>query len=1742
MTTFPYAIDNDASIIRIDDNLSQLGSTAINQLRDAVFAIEQSIGLNPGGTLASIADRISVSLNPNGTIKASALTSVGLATLPITDVQVATNAGIQESKLNLNHTTTNLYTRIVTDENTLNSLAAFTTAINSDLHVHVTGGAVLSDNSLARHVVSQIDLNAVPFDSRDPAYIWTGLLDKNGVQRSATTSAEALLQINNDLTGHENATAGAHVATAVSVDVSNFTEIPLSANTVQKALDAIDDMETLSIGEHRQNMHANGVPATARSSQFGDGYGQNIVPLTACETYLVHAPATYPVDDNVVGDDVVKFVPANINYAFDSQFTQVRVGDIITINYANGITAQYPVESIRYAPGSQWFVRLNGVNLFDTADGYARIDRPLFEDNTYGVLACASANNDIYTNILSSVVVGNPRGATALGLGFDPEKLDSGHYNLYLALYPTGNPVDYIINIPAIDVTGNKGITPGKYTIDTVVAATNDQLRAAGYNCRFIAFSHKGEFGIMLADVINNAAFSIIDGEVSGASLIPGGYTNNVIDDIADGYLDAFGFGILGTGIASPAYTGSFTTASAAYSFPTKVIVPRKNRNYVVNGVRRDTFAPTLMAIGDGYWPATITVRSVLGPTVEVTYQVDMLLEDVGLLPGKTLVVQPDFAITDPRYQTVDYGRFIIKSVSFTPACWPVPAYTTITVVSGIHATGISLSPSSLPGLVVRLYFGEDSVGFNELNLVDEIPGVATYLRYHEIYVTDAGNTFSHERARMIKQTASSVNLDTSGTPSPWTITDVSPKLRGFGSPTDPRRYVTFIVLRYDATSGEFDGYIGSPFGDGFGIVTTVRKNTRARFYDITNVDYVELMYTELDTISSDVAPPGNNPRSVLVEIFQPLATDDEMFLLAGCQIDDKDVTFVEDRREFGNVSEKNFTLSAISFIESGERYLHANGVIRGMDYIGVDPYDSATFMFKGGIVLVNGHFCAMNDAKVRIPEIRDSAPPDNVTCAICVNDNGELEPIILTTSKSQFFTANIAPAYYVPSVTFPELIATRKDLLPIYIVTNIINSFTPGTPIDARRYIVDETLNIPFSITDSTLLYGKGNFNTFEQLKTWYSFYNADVGKSTIDIRGSIEIDSENLASGYYGMTLQGGNVAELIIDSGLIISNITLKDLFIYLSPGAMLDLYNGVILDNCIIVVQGDSGVFVVGDSVTIKNCQFFYIPVSPLTAGDYIGTGNAAIYCLAGSGTTRSGLIIDNCKFESFNAASRPPFIGIEVAKGGEFVNSIISNNTFFDDTATQYAAIAIVGVTSGSSVAPLVADVRIDNNVCVNFQSIYLTSVAYSYQPIAVNCQITRNHCAGIGYNTQANTGLATTTLANYKSPGSLLIDGNACWAIGAVLADVTNAVPTATSLTYSTGMVIISDNFTRGMKLPYYAANTKNSSLLVSGNIVEAGDMSLVAPAFQYSDGIDVYTAVSEGDGYSCIVSNNIVRQGHNSAFFGYGILVLKCHADIINNTISGFSGVGISAQNASIQSNHISRGTTVISNYIWLNGPGIIVDNWLDSSTVDNVNNWQDAIISITTAGLVDRNKNHATSKQIIPIARGIITSDANAVFTSTSGPVVSAYGFIYVASVAYTAGAPGTCTWAIPLPDYLPSGVCQINSISVDVELTNATVPINGGSVDLDIFAGDFLVSPLPVFNSQFHNTIDVATALPHLGDTATITLPPSIAPGVPTVTLPPSICASQDYYMRLKCVNLTDGNSFTLNISAITIEYQY
>lgn len=1535
MTVYPNEIDSDADIGRVDDNIVEIGGQIINQLRDALFALEAELGIEPSGSTDSVAERLDVSLNSDGTIKAAALDGVGLVSLPITNTHVGSNAGIAESKLHLIHSTTDLYTSITAASNLLNEYVSKTQELISNLTAHIGGSSTLLNGDPGKHLLSHILINQNPVDPRDLSYTWGGLKDKNGNIRSATQAMQALDQINTDLINHENSTSEAHQAAGISVDTSQFLEIPETSTDAQKVFDYLDQAEVLNMGLHRAVEHVNCIPRHSRSQHLNqDGYSTTIVTETPVTTYLVHS-GDGPNDSISSGDDVISFTPV-LPYLLDSQFTRVRVGDIIRVNYSNGLTASFPIVSLKYAPGSLWYVRINGNNLCE-GYGTATISRPLFDENVFGVLAPAYANpapTSSYNNILPSLILGHPQAASALGIGFDPNQLDENHYKLYLEFYPTGDPGSKKISLPSIDVTGNAGVTPGLYTLDSVVRSINKGFRTIGYNYRFIAFSAEGQVGIMLTDVIDNASFAIIAGTNSTGTLITSTYTKNVVggNDITTDDFDALGFGPSRSNIASAAYDMTQFGSALGAQQPTKIISPLAKRHYIVNGRRKDTFGPMYLANADGYWDATITDRIPVGlSSVEVEYTVSADLSPSGLKAGKTITVQPAIAFNNASYSDVDYGRFLIKDVVFSTPCGENDGYTIITVINGIHAAGTGYASSAAAGLPVKLYFSYDSVGFDIENLIDLSPTVDSYNRYHEVFINDAGKTFSYERARMPRQALSGSLLDTNK----WELLNVSPKLRGYRG-LDPlvfNKYLRVKVLTYDASSGEFTIQMGKLDGaTGVllpGLTVTGRKNIPVRVYDETNVDFIELIFRDNESPGTTITAG----RVVDIEIFPSLNYDQELMLLASCEvcwpaISGKEVIRnLRDLRQFGSVGEINFTQSATEFLTVADRELHQNGVIRGYES---DSPDGLVAAFDGGSCLVNGKIVVSNNQSVVIPNVRkfgDSLGA-TYTWAVCINESGILEPVLITTIKEEFFaTIDGVNSYYLPSYTFSELVNVRRELCPIYLAEATIDTVSSMTLSDIRKHVYVESQNIPYSWSNG---FDSGSFNSISSLKNWVNI----LGNS----------NNKVIVKGYFYGTydLTGFQFPiEFIGDGATFESN---------------------------------SATIITIGSNVLLNNIKFIYNPSSSYTASDNVNTGNG---CIFGSGNI-SNIQITGCSFEcSLLTSQRHPFINFELATNQILSNLIIKNNYFNDGAATKnQSAIAIINKNTGGNSNPaLLTNCFVDGNICNKIQNLCITSVVVSTVGLdtfarpglaALNSNISNNIFGAIGYN--ISSAINTNNFYSSYVNSNLVITNNSANFIGALTSVGKSVIGNFIIHPYGSGRVVVSNNNCNwiGCISTDSSANNETSSLIISNNNVCGYDYTHLTSNYgtglvNHNTAITVISPVGGGLGEvsQVVISDNNINSGYiDSTSYNYQYGILTTQGAIISRNI--IRGVGISGSGRiivispstsgsgyyfNISGNHLIRGSETIDDYIALpssssNNTGIISENIFDSTTVDGAAN----------------------------------------------------------------------------------------------------------------------------------------------------------------------------------------------------------
>lgn len=1564
MSNFPTDLDDDTTLPVVNNNITEIGGEAINALRDAVFNIEQNIGLNAQGSALSISDRLGISFLPDGTLKPSVIAGLGFisAATGIYNADVNPNAMIAESKLKLDHRTADLYNYVRDLVNDINIGIGWISTEGIKLEPHLIG-------AIYRHTLEHIDVVA------DPTRY---LNNKFRTLRNNSDAYQLVNDINNELLAHQWADGSpfgtiqnivtnngstypsnyAHTASGIFLNTSRFATIPETAQDLQTFAEFIDSSSIFLYGTRIQNLYTNGISKISRSSNLAlDGYGPAVVPVTSAIAYLLDGDTTsYPFDDIDAGDDIIEFKPSasdRTSFSFDEKFSLVKPGDIVRINYGT-IEVAFVIREKKYQSdvnplNNRYLVRIAGKNVAYSPTATARIDRSLVNSNKFGVLALGSSQiingstNALSAPALPSLIVGSPRGSMALGLGFNPDHLDGTHYNLYLALFSTGFAQDGYTILPAIDVTGNQGATPGKYTLSSVVEATNRAFRQPGYNYRFVAYSYKGEFGIMLADSYNNAAFSIISAAVASDGTYDQAATNlnlpnNVIslqdfipfDPFGDTFAhDALGFGELGSNIASPPYMATYGSSAAALR-PTKIFTALKRNNYYVDGTERDRLnlqtGQVLDTYGDGYWAASVDGYTVIPGSppsgrVQSVFHIPLDLSATDLKVGKSIVVLSD----DFLYS----GRFIIEDISFD--CDP-DSHTYITVYDSIHANGFSPTTPLPVGSSVKVYFNSDSVSFNQESSTDN-SAFSPFKRHFEVYTDSEANTYTQERGRYYIGGASiNVNgISLVAGSNKFDIVKISPKLRGYQYGTVTK--ITLYITSFNATTGLYVGYLATTSDyvtyTNLGPTVNGKIGEVVRFYDESNIDYIDI-FLDLDSGQTNLT------NSVIdIQLFPTLALDDQIMMIGTCQVNDtsRTVSQLRDERQFGNTSEKDFSTSALDFISAPQRLLDTNGVIQGFVSGDQNDFNNGQIHMSGGTALINGKFIQMNPQVVTLPPVMESDSGFfTINWAICVNDKGEYQPIPLLdkfgvvdatsggpSPAQRIFTAyNVVNGnvYTLDAVTFANLINARKDLTPLYIAKSTVTSgpvFSVAI-YDVRKYVYGQSDNIQFTLVPPT---GDnpdfvGHFRNVSSMVAWVNMMN--VSPVTVKVRG-------NFGSSSSQMNLT------------------TLRNKLILEGDGAVLNVTttNGITIK----------------DHVTLKNITFNYNQSSVTPTGNINGYGGCVLIDPTGlTDKSAQDITIEDCIFNS-STDLHSPFICFRIAPDLDtfvtgYIKDVVVRGNHFNDTTDHPAAIAFLNTyqdpsTSGGQAAVL-ANVLIENNICNQNQIIYVVSTftitndgfgnavevgGDSPGLLAFNVVIRNNRCGAIAYSTCGSVFFSSSIT---QKENGLIIEDNRC---ATIISPVNHQgiVPpnyiTSNRLVYNrfcgTGDVTIRDNNCSYISVvnKRVIANSLPANMRITNNRLYANDyVSNVNNIFGFDAsadpvimgtgvtyGIAIYvdhtTANTSESTTNVIIENNTISKntyngnsgiddsGFTKQYYEGGIFSYV-PAIIRHNTISGFAGEAV--------------------------------------------------------------------------------------------------------------------------------------------------------------------------------------------------------------------------------------------------------
>lgn len=449
MSNFPSQIDTDADLPIVTNNVTEIGAEAINAIRSAIFAIENTLGSEVNGSSTNLKNRLDAVLNPDGTFKSAALVAAGLIALPITDSMVATNAAILESKLDLDHTTQSLYNLILSNDVDIATLQAQANVVLANFLAHVSG-------ALFKHDGYQILLETA-YPSSPPPNIYP---------LNSTSVGEAIYSLKDAFFQHISATkVNAHTAENISLDISGLSRI--TSDNLQGAVEELEGInETLFI-DHRDDLHASGFSNFANSR---DGYStsRQILP----EVYASTVTAYVLPDRQTIQFD-----------GYNLSTLGISAGDVVRVSSPLSAIGSYTIEAIgiRSAIGAKPALTAYQAAISENIpyDGYvsAAVFSPSSTSTLKGNMAPTIHQSDIRVD---SVQVARPNAAKILTLGINPRFINSAHTIEIEA--GVGSGLSRSIAVSNLNLNRNS-VPQVPVTIDSVVERLNHvfQNRADGY-------------------------------------------------------------------------------------------------------------------------------------------------------------------------------------------------------------------------------------------------------------------------------------------------------------------------------------------------------------------------------------------------------------------------------------------------------------------------------------------------------------------------------------------------------------------------------------------------------------------------------------------------------------------------------------------------------------------------------------------------------------------------------------------------------------------------------------------------------------------------------------------------------------------------------------------------------------------------------------------------------------------------------------------------------------------------------------------------------------------------------------------------------------------------------------------------------------------------------------------------------------------------------------------------------------
>ena len=439
---YPNKIDSSSEIPVVRDGITEVSSEFFNSLRSAIIQIEKTLGINPqGSTGQTVGDRISTSLDQSGNLSRDALVRSNVLFGQVTNDNVASNASIDETKLNLTVPTTVLQSEISEISSLLNTFTERLDQLAGVLNLHI------SPYASGRHKATSINV-----ESADQV---TSTTSANSLDISNLQSAlEKLYSHHINFVGITSSENKSHNASQIYFDNTKISEITDFQN-LQEVVEDIAEINSEALRDAFSYLNSNGLTVFGKKTSKFEFLNEN---------------------DRIVGPYSVTFSPSGKSFTKITFVTpilfsgQINVFDILKLDGSSELVddGDYYIKSYEISGGYLISIDIFGaLKTVSTGFVLANAYKNSYDYNNKNALNSTVRPRLLYTNT-PEVAVCHPNAATIISSNFDISKLVEGEVS---------NLKIVVDDYKELEVSlYNDDLAYDEQSIDSVVESLNKQF------------------------------------------------------------------------------------------------------------------------------------------------------------------------------------------------------------------------------------------------------------------------------------------------------------------------------------------------------------------------------------------------------------------------------------------------------------------------------------------------------------------------------------------------------------------------------------------------------------------------------------------------------------------------------------------------------------------------------------------------------------------------------------------------------------------------------------------------------------------------------------------------------------------------------------------------------------------------------------------------------------------------------------------------------------------------------------------------------------------------------------------------------------------------------------------------------------------------------------------------------------------------------------------------------------------